>query len=99
MQKSTSEITREWIKVSAACASKCFRIRAMLLKWKKADLQEALICSSIESDELNSAPIFRAVFDGLITHRYIQGKNLKPSFACYIMLIFQNKQDIQNEQN
>ena len=45
--------------------------RAMILKWKKANLQDALICSSIDSDESNSTPIFRAVLDGLITHKYI----------------------------
>ena len=81
MQKSTFEVTSEWIKASAACASKCFRIRAMILKWKKADLQDALICSSIDSDESNSTPIFRAVFDGLITHKYIQGENPDAKFC------------------
>ena len=55
--------------------------RAMILKWKKADLQDALICSSIDSDESNSTPIFRAVFDGLITHKYIQGENPDAKFC------------------
>ena len=39
----------------------------MLVKWKKADLQDALTCSSIDGEESNTTLIFRAVFDGLIT--------------------------------
>ena len=39
----------------------------MLVKWKKADLQDALTCSSIDGVESDTTTIFQAVFDRLIT--------------------------------
>lgn len=37
----------------------------MLVNWKKADF--ALTCSSTDGEKSHTAPIFQAVFDGLIT--------------------------------